>query len=331
MHVELKAPKTSLKDEKKDPKGKKPRARNAPRRKHTSSSTKHNPGSKIDANKSGSASKEPTGSKTGHSHKETKSSSALDSNPSQPSASTLVVAEMHKEDQQATGGPTSLEVTSKGGANPQLNSSMEESQQYCKKIEEEFNTSPDISSYEDILKEIKLEDLSRLVQDIRVNFMDLDSQKDDPIIVVDESEVEEESKENHATKHTNTEDTLAPQPSSPRFFTEGGDHVHLTEEQIKAQKRIKESTEAEAAKHEVKVRKEEPIDLLGPDVVSKYYKAKLQYEKYYYKMLNRRASSKITNSDVLTRKGPITLKVYREDGTSEVIPNFKASGLHLGE
>ncbi|GJU88469.1 hypothetical protein Tco_1300892 [Tanacetum coccineum] len=30
-------------------------------------------------------------------------------------------------------------------------------------------------------------------------------------------------------------------------------------------------------------------------------------------------------------EGPITLKVYREDGTSEVIPNFKASDLHLSE
>nr|GEX90480.1 hypothetical protein [Tanacetum cinerariifolium] len=378
MPVELKAPKTSLKDKNKDPKGKKPRARNVPRRKHTSSLTKHNPRSKIDANKSGSYSKEPTGSKTSHSHKETKSSSALDSNPSQPSASTPVVAEMHKEDQQATGGPTSLEVTNEGGANPQLNS-------------------------------------------------------DYPIIVVDESEVEEESKETHATKHTNTEDTLAPQPSSPSslltklkelpskfneltgevkelkkhvhdleielpwdlkeipkklespksfsqperehikkdngkratsskdakeegsksdsddiihligsmveslkkklkdfdFVTKGGDHVHLTEEQIKAQKIIEESAKAEAAKHEVEVRKEEPIDLLSPDVVSKYYKAKLQYEKYYYKMLNRRASSKNKNYDVLTRKVPITLKVYREDGTSKVIPNFKASDLHL--
>ncbi|GKB79803.1 hypothetical protein Tco_0946698 [Tanacetum coccineum] len=48
-------------------------------------------------------------------------------------------------------------------------------------------------------------------------------------------------------------------------------------------------------------------------------------------MLNRRAESRITNCDVLTKKGPITLKVYREDGTSEVIPNFKASDLHLGE
>ncbi|GJV97761.1 hypothetical protein Tco_1549338 [Tanacetum coccineum] len=84
-----------------------------------------------------------------------------------------------------------------------------------------------------------------------------------------------------------------------------------------------------AAKHEVEVRKEELVDILGPDVVSKYYKAKLQYDKYNDKMLNRRASSKITNYDVLTRKGPITLKVYREDGTS--IPNFKASDLHMGE
>ncbi|GJT73711.1 hypothetical protein Tco_1032997, partial [Tanacetum coccineum] len=83
------------------------------------------------------------------------------------------------------------------------------------------------------------------------------------------------------------------------FITENGDHIHLTKEQIKTLKKIKESTKAEAAKHEVEVRKEELADLLGPDVVSK--------------------------------KGPITLKVYREDGISEVILNFKASDLHLGE
>ncbi|GJQ95399.1 hypothetical protein Tco_0006538 [Tanacetum coccineum] len=115
------------------------------------------------------------------------------------------------------------------------------------------------------------------------------------------------------------------------FVTKDGNHIHLIEEQIKAQKKIEESTKAEAAKHEVEVRKEELVDLLGPDVVSKYYKAKLQYDNYYDKMLNIRAKSIITNCDVLTRKGPITLKVYREDGTSEVIPNFKANDLHLGE
>ncbi|GKF74237.1 hypothetical protein Tco_0220569, partial [Tanacetum coccineum] len=48
-------------------------------------------------------------------------------------------------------------------------------------------------------------------------------------------------------------------------------------------------------------------------------------------MLNKRAKSRITNCDILTSKGPITLKVYREDDTSEIIPKFKASDLHLGE
>ncbi|GJZ74909.1 hypothetical protein Tco_0639374 [Tanacetum coccineum] len=115
------------------------------------------------------------------------------------------------------------------------------------------------------------------------------------------------------------------------FVTKDGDHIHLIEEQIKAQKKIEESTKAEAAKHEVEVRKEELVDLLGLDVVSKYYKAKLQYDNYNDKMLNIRAKYRITNCDVLTRKGPITLKVYKEDSTNEVIRNFKASDLHLGE
>ncbi|GJV93509.1 hypothetical protein Tco_1541322 [Tanacetum coccineum] len=96
------------------------------------------------------------------------------------------------------------------------------------------------------------------------------------------------------------------------IITEGGDHVH--EEQIKEQKRIEESAKAEVAKHEVEVSREELVDLLSPDVVSKYYKSKLQYDKYCDKMLNRRAKSRITNCDVLTRLGPIALKVYREDG-----------------
>nr|GFA81420.1 hypothetical protein [Tanacetum cinerariifolium] len=46
----------------------------------------------------------------------------MDSNPSQTSVSTLVVAKMHKEDQQATGDLKSLGVTSEERANPQLSS-----------------------------------------------------------------------------------------------------------------------------------------------------------------------------------------------------------------
>ncbi|GKA38911.1 hypothetical protein Tco_0731462 [Tanacetum coccineum] len=83
------------------------------------------------------------------------------------------------------------------------------------------------------------------------------------------------------------------------FVTESGEHVHLTKEQISAQKEKEEEAKAEVVRREGEIRKEELIDLLGFKVVNK--------------------------------KGPITLKVYREDGTSEIIPNFKASDLHLGE
>ncbi|GJY91207.1 hypothetical protein Tco_0506403 [Tanacetum coccineum] len=83
------------------------------------------------------------------------------------------------------------------------------------------------------------------------------------------------------------------------FVTEDGKHIHLTEKQINQQKKIEEKAKAEVAKRKSEVRKEELVDLLGLEVVNK--------------------------------KGPITLKVYREDGTSEIIPNFKASDLHLGE
>nr|GEV43823.1 hypothetical protein [Tanacetum cinerariifolium] len=71
--------------------------------------------------------------------------------------------------------------------------------------------------------------------------------------------------------------------------------------------------------------RKELVDLLGIDVVINLYKAKLKYDKYCDKMLNRRALGMITNCDVLSKgKGPITLKVYRDDGSDETIQNFKA-------
>ncbi|GKA58025.1 retrovirus-related pol polyprotein from transposon TNT 1-94 [Tanacetum coccineum] len=65
---------------------------------------------------------EASKSKTSQSNKETQSSSAKDKSPSHPSASTPVVVKMHKEAQQAAGGPTSLGATSEEGAHPQLSS-----------------------------------------------------------------------------------------------------------------------------------------------------------------------------------------------------------------
>nr|GEU39537.1 hypothetical protein [Tanacetum cinerariifolium] len=73
------------------------------------------------------------------------------------------------------------------------------------------------------------------------------------------------------------------------------------------------------------------VDLLGIDIITQYYNKKLLYERYCEKIKKRRQSSKIINCDVLTKKGPISLKVHREDGTTEVIENFKASDLQLAE
>ncbi|GJU66596.1 hypothetical protein Tco_1252855 [Tanacetum coccineum] len=39
----------------------------------------------------------------------------------------------------------------------------------------------------------------------------------------------------------------------------------------------------------------------------------------------------LLDDDVVKKKGPITLMVYREDGSDEVITDFKASDLHLSE
>ncbi|GJR70172.1 hypothetical protein Tco_0016237 [Tanacetum coccineum] len=63
-------------------------------------------------------------SKTGQSEKDTQSSLTKEKSPSHPSPPTPVVGEMHKEAQQAAGGPTSLGATSEEGAHPQLSSGM---------------------------------------------------------------------------------------------------------------------------------------------------------------------------------------------------------------
>ncbi|GJT44248.1 hypothetical protein Tco_0952963 [Tanacetum coccineum] len=496
----------------------------------------------------GGSSKAPTGFKTGHSKKRKESSSAMDSNPSQPPVSTPVDPGMQKEDHQATGGPTSLGVTRNDAlavstaADPGNSAPRKGASSIAKQVKEEEASST-----------IKLEDLAKLVSNVQPCFKDLNSPKDDHVIIIEESD--EENYQIHATKNVETEDSSVSKSSSPKysliqeltnqvlilqsqknklelkknkveakaallkaqpsfpnveqlnellvkslktkfsniltardlsnslptelkdissklneltgkvqglkkqvhdleielpeelneiptkledcllsnvtkalnkfaqvldsasskdgdqsvpsagqtntmpaegekntnqvaisqlfrrraekkdkgkkdlsseeaekestksgsndetthmpgstvesykkkelkkfdFVTESGEHVHLTKEQISAQKKIEEEAKAEAARREGEIRKEELIDLLGLDVVNKHYNDKLQYDKYYDKMLNRRAASRITNCDVLTKKGPITLKVYKEDGTSEIIPNFKVSDLHLGE
>ncbi|GJW04221.1 retrovirus-related pol polyprotein from transposon TNT 1-94 [Tanacetum coccineum] len=88
---------------------KKPGAKSGLRRKQSS---KHTSESQTEASKS----------KTGQSETKTKSGSAKDKSLSHSSPPTPVVGEMHKEAQQAAGGPTSLGATSEEGAHPHLSS-----------------------------------------------------------------------------------------------------------------------------------------------------------------------------------------------------------------
>ncbi|GJZ39785.1 hypothetical protein Tco_0586348 [Tanacetum coccineum] len=65
--------------------------------------------------------------------------------------------------------------------------------------------------------------------------------------------------------------------------------------------------------------KDELVDLLGKNVVTQYYTKKLLFDKYHDKMLKRKKIPKITNCEVLKKKSPITLKIYREDVSDEVL------------
>ncbi|GJV11385.1 hypothetical protein Tco_1352926 [Tanacetum coccineum] len=146
---------------------------------------------------------------------------------------------------------------------------------------------------------------------------------------------EEDTESNFEDEYANPVDSMVESSRKRKvkkfdFVTKEGEHVHLTAEKIKEQKRIEVSLKADLDEHnEEKV--EELIDLISYNIVAKYYKNKLLYDKYCDQMLNRRKSSKITNCEILTRRGPITLKVHREDGTTEVISNFKTSDLNLDE
>nr|GEV63221.1 hypothetical protein [Tanacetum cinerariifolium] len=64
------------------------------------------------------------------------------------------------------------------------------------------------------------------------------------------------------------------------------------------------------------------VDLLGIDIVTQYYNKKLLYERYCEKMKKRRQSSKIISCDVLTKKGPVSLK--RE--VVQACPDIKEKG-----
>nr|GEX24726.1 ribonuclease H-like domain-containing protein [Tanacetum cinerariifolium]GEX39637.1 ribonuclease H-like domain-containing protein [Tanacetum cinerariifolium] len=54
------------------------------------------------------------------------------------------------------------------------------------------------------------------------------------------------------------------------FVTKDGKHIYLTEEQINQQNKIEEEAKTKASRREGEIRKEELIDLLGPEVACLY-------------------------------------------------------------
>nr|GEX96019.1 reverse transcriptase domain-containing protein [Tanacetum cinerariifolium] len=116
--VVFKAPKTSSRAESISL-GVKPRAKTGHKKPATSS--KQPFVSNKEVTKGGSC-KAPIGSKTSLSKRRKESSSAMHSNQNKPSVSTPVDTKMHKEDHQATGGPTFLGDTGEERSNPQLSS-----------------------------------------------------------------------------------------------------------------------------------------------------------------------------------------------------------------
>ncbi|GJS87937.1 hypothetical protein Tco_0770573 [Tanacetum coccineum] len=304
--------------------------------------------------------------------KDTQSSSAKAKIAIHPSPPTPMVSEMHKEAQQAAGGPTSLEATSEEGSHPQLNSGANEE-----------------SRADDISLKVKLENLSDILKDTRSAFFTPDSPPNEPIINSDESEEEDEvakDKDTEATSHDVPKDTLVPPPPSlksaqiqelmaqniqwelPAEFLNLPSQVSSVQEKLKtldslpsllhkvtdtlnrfatmvenasgatsmnvpsAGKATASPAEGEKNTKDADTNlKDELVDLLGKNVVTQYYTKKLLFDKYCDKMLKRKKSPKITNCEVLTKKGPITLKIYREDGSDEVISNLKVSDLHSAE
>nr|GEY48373.1 hypothetical protein [Tanacetum cinerariifolium] len=172
---------------------------------------------------------------------------------------------MHKEAQQATGGPTFLWATSEEGAYPQLNSDKTKSARNgLKTAHTDLGTNKESRS-DEISKKIMLEDLSNLMQDTRSAFLTPDSPNDEPIIVSDENEKEEikRYKDTYTTSYDGPEDTLIPHPLSPKSvqIQELMAQVHLLQSR-------KDKLEQQKAKAEAE---ELPAEFLGlPSQISSF-------------------------------------------------------------
>nr|GEU88325.1 retrovirus-related Pol polyprotein from transposon TNT 1-94 [Tanacetum cinerariifolium] len=296
----------------------------------------------------GRSSKAPTGSKTDPSRKRKESCLAKDSNLSQPLISTLVDIGMHKKDHQAADGLTSLGVTSEKGAHPQLSSGTDlnvlaDKTKYVSDGLKSVLTTPKTRtskpSKEINFGEIKLEDLAKLVPNVKAVFKDLDSPEDDPIIVVDDSEEdkdEDKNEEIHSTTNDETGDISTSTPPFPSSLP-----TKLKELPLMFNKLTNEVKELKTQIHglEIKVL----WDL--KDLLTKLEEFTMTVASVQAKLKTLDALSSLflkeeAKAEAARREGEIrkeelidslSTEVSTEDNTSEIIPEFKASDLHLAD
>ncbi|GKF09915.1 hypothetical protein Tco_0044139 [Tanacetum coccineum] len=110
-----------------------------------------------------------------NSTQENRSNCAKEKSPSHLLPPTPVVGEMHKEAQQAAGGPTSLGATSEEGAHPQLSSDKTKSAGDGLKTSHTNSGVNEASRADSISLKVKLDDLLDLLKDTRSAFFTLDS------------------------------------------------------------------------------------------------------------------------------------------------------------
>ncbi|GKA74762.1 hypothetical protein Tco_0781064 [Tanacetum coccineum] len=210
--VESKSPKYSSQTEE-VPQGKKHRAKSGLRRKQSS---KHTSESTTEASKS----------QYGQSKKETKSSSAKDKSPSHPSPPTQVVGHDALADSTAKADPgifapkdsiSSKQDMDEGTKNYSFNHIFAGSNSSflvdkTKSARDEIKTAhtdsgaSEESRADDISLKVKLDDLSDILKDTRSAFFTPNTPSDEPIIISDESEEEEEIAKDNDTEDTSKEE-----------------------------------------------------------------------------------------------------------------------------
>ncbi|GJW47890.1 hypothetical protein Tco_0079536 [Tanacetum coccineum] len=233
--------------------------------------------------------------------KETKSSSAMDTSPSHHSPPTPVVGEMHKEAQQAAGEPTSLGATGKEGAYPQLSSD------FTAEADPGLSV-PQIAylhKHSYLKKELEHQKAAAEAEaaslKAKPSYPDINPHTTLLILLGDLQEI-------HQNKETSTSTSLQSQSQAIAELK----NINVNPFKQSLLKKVTNTLNRIATLVEnASGATTTSVPLADKATASPAEGRKVLYEKYCEKMKKKRQSSKIINCDVLTKKGPISLKVVQ--------------------